>query len=100
MTGESQARRPRSISTGTGSPALEDRVADLEGRLMRVESRRPSMEHARGWFGQIMPAEASDHFRTAMREQLLGMRALVDHWIRRMESEPQSTSERKQIRID
>jgi hypothetical protein len=32
-----------------------------------------------------MPAEASQHFRNAGREQLLGIRSIVDFWIGRIE---------------
>jgi hypothetical protein len=98
MTGDRQARRPRSIVT-TSEPGLDERLTDLEDRVLRVEARRPSMQTARGWFGEIVPADASDHFRTAMREQLLGVRALVDHWIGRMERRPRS-NDREEIRID
>jgi hypothetical protein len=79
---------------------LEERLTDLEDRVLRVEARRPTYESARGWFGQIVPREATDHFRTAMREQLLGVRSLVDHWIGRMDRTPRSNNEREEIRID
>ena len=32
--------------------------------------------------GRVMPAEAGHHFRNAGREQLLGVRSIVDFWIR------------------
>lgn len=97
MTGPSPTRRGRRTPPGVDSVAA--RLAELEDRLARMEARRPSMEGARTWFEQIVPPEASRHFRTAMREQLLGARTLVDHWISRLERERRS-SEREEIRID
>jgi hypothetical protein len=32
-----------------------------------------------------MPPEAATHFRNAGREQLLGVRSIVDYWIRRLD---------------
>ena len=32
-----------------------------------------------------MPPEASEHFRSAGREQLLGVRSIVDFWIARID---------------
>jgi hypothetical protein len=34
---------------------------------------------------RVVPPEASDHFRNAGREQLLGVRSIVDFWIRRLD---------------
>jgi hypothetical protein len=58
------------------------RMEDLESRLRELEA---GGRRSRQWFRSIVPAEATRHFRAAGREQLLGMRALVDHWIARME---------------
>ena len=99
MTAQPGSSRPRKAVGGSQASGLEERVTDLEDRVLRVEYRRPTMQSARGWFGQIVPQEATQHFRTAMREQLLGVRALVDHWIGRMERAPRS-NEREEIRID
>jgi len=78
---------------------LEDRIAELEQRLVELEGRRPTMDATRTWFRQIVPEEAGRHFRTAMREQLLGMRVLVDHWIKRVDPE-KGSSARETIRIE
>ena len=108
MTGPTAARRPRGVpaAPGPGSRAaatraveLEERVAELEQRLMELEGRRPSMEHTRTWFRQVVPPEATRHFKTAGREQLLGLRALVDHWIGRLDPEKQ-TRPRETIPIE
>jgi hypothetical protein len=107
MTGRSTTRRsPRkSAASGTRSsrakpPAadLEARIAWIEEQLMGVATGRPSLEY-RAWFEQIVPPEASRHFMTAGREQLLGLRALVDHWIGRLDPESKPAT-RETIRID
>jgi hypothetical protein len=110
MTGPSTKRRStRKTSTAAASgrrPAkavadLEARIADLEERLMG-DVGRPSTEYRgeyRAWFAQIVPPEASRHFMTAGREQLLGLRALVDHWIGRLDPEAKPST-RETIRID
>ncbi len=108
MSGPSAARRPRGVPAPTGArsrrPAtgtaeLEERVAELEQRLMEFEGRRPNMETTRTWFRQIVPPEATRHFKTAGREQLLGLRALVDHWIGRLDPEKR-TQPRETIPIE
>jgi hypothetical protein len=98
MTGTSQGRRPRKAPAASAS-SLEARMAEMEDRVERMESRRQSMQNARTWFEQIVPPEASRHFKTAMKEQLLGVRTLVDHWISRIERERRA-SERETISID
>ena len=67
----------------------QHRIEELEARLKQLE--HALAERPRGLVGRIMPPTASDHFRTAGREQLLGMRSLMDHWIGRLEA-----TERKQ----
>ena len=108
MTGPSAARRPRGVPAATGAPRpgaakraaeLEERVAELEQRLMELEGRRPSMEYTRTWFREVVPPEATRHFKTAGREQLLGLRALVDHWIGRLDPEKR-TQARETIPIE
>ena len=50
---------------------------------------------------RIVPPEASNHFRAAGREQLMGVRALMDHWIHRLEerAEPHQSG-REEIPIE
>jgi hypothetical protein len=108
MTGPSTKRRSARKSSataasgrrsaGAGAADLEARIAWLEEQLTGAVVRRPSMEY-RAWFEQIVPPEASRHFRTAGREQLLGLRALVDHWIGRLDPESKPAT-RETIRID
>jgi hypothetical protein len=101
----------RSASTGiptargkarTGG-AAGDRLAELEERLARLE-RAPSLRaRGRSLMDRVIPREASHHFRNAGREELLGIRAIVDFWIERIdEAEGRSGSgtRRESIEIE
>ena len=63
-----------------------DRLADLEERLARLEGEPSLRERGRRMMDRVMPPEASRHFRNAGREQLLGVRSIVDFWIRRIDA--------------
>lgn len=80
---------PRRGSAGLpGNEMLtaEERIAELEARLGTPEGSVSLRERGRDMMDRIMPPEASRHFRNAGREQLLGMRSILDFWIRRIES--------------
>lgn len=84
-----------------------DRVAELEARLARLEGG-PSVaglkERGRRLVDMVMPPEASHHFFNAGREQLLGMRSIVDFWLRRLDDMEQRAERgdggRQTIEID
>jgi len=83
------------------SQEQQDRIEELEGRLKQLE--RSLEDRPRGLMRRIMPAQASTHFRAAGREHLLGIRALVDHWIGRLdetEGSHEAHAEREEIHID
>jgi hypothetical protein len=88
----------KDLERGTGS--LRERIAELEARLEQMERDRSASGRSRALMRRVMPAEASTHFRAAAREQLLGIRALVDHWIGRMDGRNAPRSEREDIQID
>ena len=46
---------------------------------------------------RVVPREAARHFRNGARENLTGMRTVIDHWIRRLD-EPDEGSARSQER--
>jgi hypothetical protein len=80
---------------------VTDRISHLEARLKEME-RGPRMRaRARSRFDRIVPPEAMHHFRSASREQLLGVRTLVDHWIGRIDSAEPDTAppERETIEV-
>jgi hypothetical protein len=85
-------------STMTDSNA---RLAELEVRISQLETQPNIRERGRGLMSRIVPADASRHFRNAGREQLLGIRSIVDFWIRRIdESEDRPATRRESIEIE
>jgi hypothetical protein len=88
-----------------GLPSMDagdDRMAEMESRLARLEGSPSLRERGRSLMGRVMPDEASQHFRNAGREQLLGIRSIVDFWIRRIDAlESRSGDEgREKIQVD
>lgn len=87
-----------------GSQADAERIAELERRLERLESAPGLRERGRSLFDRVLPPEAATHFRNAGREQLLGMRTIVDHWIRRLDESEEAAqggrSDRETIVIE
>jgi hypothetical protein len=84
-------------------PSPETRLAELEARLERMEGAPGLRERGRSMMSRVIPPEASRHFRNAGREQLLGVRSIVDFWIRRIEESDQRASrtrQRETIEID
>ena len=78
-------------------------LADLEARLAKLERAPGLRERGRGLMARVIPDEATHHFRNAGREELLGIRAIVDFWIDRIdEAEGRSGSgnRRESIEID
>jgi hypothetical protein len=84
----------RSASTGlptargkprSGGGAGDERLAELEARLARLERAPGLRERGRSLMDRVIPREASHHFRNAGREELLGIRAIVDFWIDRID---------------
>ena len=99
-----RSRRPGSTaSPGMPEAGAELRIAELEERLAKLEGEPSLKERGRHMIDRVMPPEASRHFRNAGREQLLGMRAIVDFWIRRIddaESRSRGNANRETIEID
>jgi hypothetical protein len=78
-------------------------MADFEARLARLERTPGLRERGRGLMARVVPDEATHHFRNAGREQLLGVRSIVDFWIERIDqSEGRSSrrTRRESIKID
>ena len=78
-------------------------MAELEARLARLEKSPGLRERGRGLMARVVPDEATHHFRNAGREQLLGVRSIVDFWIDRIdesESHAGSRNRRESIEID
>ena len=104
-TGVDVTRRGRRGSASAGLPesAADARLAELEARLAKLEGEPGMRERGRRMMDRVVPPEASRHFRNAGREQLLGIRSIVDHWIRRiddLETRSGGDSGRHTIEID
>jgi hypothetical protein len=65
--------------------AADMRMAELEERLARLEGGPGLKERGRRMMDRVMPPEATAHFFNAGREQLLGIRSIVDFWLRRID---------------
>lgn len=92
-------------SAGLPEAAADPRIAELEERLAAIEGGPGLKERGRTLLGRVMPPEASRHFFNAGRENLLGMRSIVDFWLHRlddMESHiaPDPDAGRQAISID
>ena len=99
----SGARRGSAASPGMPEAAGDLRMAELEERLARLEGAPGLRERGRKMVDRVMPPEAGQHFRNAGREQLLGIRSIVDFWIRRIEdaeSRARADLGRETIEID
>ena len=104
-TGVEVSRRARRGTASAGVPesASEARMAELEARLARLEGEPGLRERGRRMMDRVVPPEASRHFRNAGREQLLGIRSIVDHWIHRIDDMDAAASDgdrRQTIELD
>ena len=99
--GGSRSRRS-TASAGMPESAADARIAELEARLSALEGEPGLRERGRRMMDRVVPPEASRHFRNAGREQLLGVRSIVDHWIRRIDDMETraSDSRRETIELD
>ena len=101
--GAASRRGSAPASPGMPDPGADVRLAELEDRLARLEGSPGLRERGRKMMDRVMPPEASRHFRNAGREQLLGIRSIVDFWIRRIddaETRARSDAGRETIEID
>jgi hypothetical protein len=93
-------------SGGVASPGVPDsadaaRMAELEARLAKLEGGPGIKERGRNMMDRVMPPEATRHFLNAGREQLLGIRTIVDFWIRRIDDvEAKTTGDPKRQSIE
>jgi hypothetical protein len=93
--------RPRTRAGGQASGG--DRMAELEVRLAKLERAPGLRERGRGLMARVIPDEAAHHFRNAGREELLGIRSIVDFWIDRIddaENRSGSRTRRESIEIE
>jgi hypothetical protein len=90
---------PRQPSQRQQEASMTDpnvRLTELEGRIRELE-REPSLrDRGRGLMQRVVPPEAGRHFRNAGREQLLGVRSIVDFWIRRIDDSGDKPAPRRE----
>lgn len=84
-SGRRSATAPSAGLPPIGGGSADRRIAELEARLARLETSSGLRERGRDLMGRVAPPEAGQHFRNAGREELLGIRSIVDFWIRRIE---------------
>ena len=78
---------------------LEARIRDLEDKLQRMEKR--DSDRINDAIRTVLPDEARDHMRNAVREQLLTVRSILDHLIDKAGEAPASTAvSRERIGVD
>jgi hypothetical protein len=85
MTGPTRPTRRGAPAAANTGQTKDKRLAELESRLAKLEGTPGLRERGRGMMARVMPAEAGEHFRNAGREQLLGVRSIVDFWITRLD---------------
>ncbi len=105
MTEPTRPSRQGSASASRRQPSVsltgltkDERMAELESRLVRLEGAPGLRERGRTMMDRVMPPEASEHFRNAGREHLLGVRSIVDHWIRRLDDADANAASRSRGR--
>ena len=81
---EAKSGRTRA-SAGLPDTTADPRIVELEERLAALEGGPGLKERGRHLMDRVMPPEASKHFFNAGREQLLGVRSIVDFWLRRLD---------------
>ena len=99
--GGPRARRGGAASAGVPESSADVRMAELERRLAQLEGEPSLRDRGRKMMDRVVPSEATRHFRNAGREQLLGIRSIVDHWINRIDdAETRATGPAKRERIE
>ncbi len=79
---------------------LTERIRELEDRLAQLESGASLRARGRTMLDRVLPPEAARHFRNASKENLLGVRTLVDIWIRRIDESEKAAPPPERERIE
>ncbi|MDQ3870367.1 MAG: hypothetical protein M3301_01980 [Chloroflexota bacterium] len=89
------------MASEDGSGDQADRIVELEQRVEQLEWQRRARDRSQAVLKSAVPQETRDHLRAAVREQLLAIRSLIDHWIGRLgEPQEERRSEREEIHIE
>jgi hypothetical protein len=84
----------------THDAGLDARLAELEARVREMEKRENEPDPVRKVLGELFPSEVREHMRAARKEQLLALRAVLDHWIDRVEPHEGATEKRERITLE
>jgi len=77
------------------------RLAILEERLAELEAREADLGSIETLIAHLVPSDVRIHLRAARKEQLLAARAMVDHWIERVDRAPAEPIRRREsIKIE
>ena len=99
MTDPMRPTSRRGAASGASAGVSKDEhLAELESRLQRLEQSPSLRARGRSMVDKVMPPEASEHFRNAGREHLLGVRSIVDHWIKRLDDADDRAASRSRER--
>ena len=80
---------------------LEERLARLEQKLDRLAGGGGEQTAYWAVLETILPADARRHLRAASREQLLAARSMIDSWVKRMDTDQeQGSPKRETIPLD
>ncbi len=86
--------------TDGSTSELSARLAVLEERLAELEAHKEpepeGFEALDMLLTRVFSAEARQHMRAARKEQLKAARAVLDHWIDRMERAPRERVRRRE----
>jgi hypothetical protein len=78
---------------------LEARIKELEERLREMEEERVRWR-GRALIDELFPPETRKHMRAALKEELLAMRSVLDHWIDKQENGTTGTKRRESISVE
>ena len=72
------------------------RLATLEERLAELEARETEVGSIETLVAHLVPSDVRSHQRAARKEQLLAARAMLDHWIARIDRAPDEPIRRRE----
>ena len=82
---------------------LEEQARDAEARARDWEKRargRREDESLESMMTGLLPPDVRGHLRAARKEQLLAAKAMLDHWIDRIDRKPGDRRRRETIPLD
>jgi BMFP domain-containing protein YqiC len=84
------------METTDHSPDEATRLSILEERLAELEAREADVGSIESLVAHLVPSDVRSHLRAARKEQLLAARAMLDHWIARIDRAPDEPIRRRE----